>query len=82
MWYHKYMKYIFSAVYTKENKGYSVLCPELGVASQGVNLDDAEDNIREAVELYIKDFSPDELAPYTQVPAEKPLLKTFEISHA
>lgn len=82
MWYHKYMKYIFSAIYTKENKGYSVLCPELGVASQGIDLKEAEHNIQEAVELFIKDIPQDELVPYTQVHSESPLLKTFEVSHA
>lgn len=57
------MKYVFSAVYTKEEKGYSVLCPELGVASQGANLKEAEHNIQEAVQLYIEDVPQDELAP-------------------
>lgn len=82
MWYHKYMKYIFSAIYTKEDKGYSVLCPELGVASQGVDLKEAEHNIQEAVELYIKDIPENELVTYTQARLETPLLKTFEVSHA
>lgn len=82
MWYSDYMKYVFSAIYTKENKGYSVLCPELGVASQGGDLKEAEHNIQEAVELYIKDIPQIELAPYTQVRTEAPLLKTFVVSHA
>lgn len=55
MWYSDYMKYIFSALYTKEDKGYSVLCPELGVASQGADLKEAEHNIQEAVGLYIRE---------------------------
>ncbi len=76
------MKYIFSAIYTKEDRGYSVLCPELGVASQGKDLKEAEHNIQEAVGLYIEDIPQDELVPYTQVRPEAPLLKTFEISHA
>ena len=82
MWYSKYMKYIFSAIYTKENKGYSVLCPELGVASQGIDLKEAEYNIHEAVELYIRDIPKDELVSYTQAHSESPLLKTFEVTHA
>ena len=76
------MKYVFSAVFSKEERGYSVLCPELGVTSQGVDLAEAEHNIKEAVELYIEDLSPEELAPYTNTPTVAPLVKTFEISHA
>ena len=82
MWYHKYMKYVFSAIFTKEEGGYSVLCPELGVASQGIDLTEAEHNIREAVELYIKDIPQNELVSYTQVRNEVPLVKTFEVTYA
>ncbi len=82
MWYNKYMKYVFSAIFTKENKGYSVLCPELGVASQGEDLKKAESNIREAVELYIKDVPEKELVSYSQDRKEIPLVKVFEVSYA
>ena len=82
MWYSKYMKYVFSAVFSKEKEGYSVLCPELGVSSQGVDLKEAEHNIKEAVELFVEDLSKEELAPYTTTHLETPLVKTFEISHA
>ncbi len=82
MWYHKYMKYVFSAVFTKEDGGYVAICPELGVASQGDNLKEAEYNIKEAVELYIENISQDELVAYKQESFETPLLKTFEVSLA
>jgi predicted RNase H-like HicB family nuclease len=54
----------------------------LGVASQGKDIKEAEHNIREAVELYIKDISTDELASYTQARRDMPILRTFEVSHA
>jgi predicted RNase H-like HicB family nuclease len=82
MWYSKYMKYVFNAVYTKEGNGYCVLCPELGVATQGKDIKEAEYNIREAVELYIEDLSEEELVAYTQAKAESPILGTFEVIHA
>lgn len=82
MWYSKYMKYIFSAIYTKENEGYSVLCPELGVASQGKDMKQAECNIREAVELYIEDLSKEELQTYLQASSNSPIVSTFEVIHA
>lgn len=34
--------------------GYSVLCPELDVSSQGETFEEAISNIKEAVELYIE----------------------------
>ena len=80
MWYHGFMKYLFSAIFTKEKGGYSAFCSELGVVSQGNTLSEAEANIREAVGLYIDDMSESELAPYSQVSFEMPTLKTFEIS--
>ena len=48
-------EFVFSAIFKKEPKGgYSALCPELGVASQGENIEDAKTNLREACELYIE----------------------------
>ncbi len=38
----------------QEDKGYSVICPELNVASQGETFEEAIANIKEAVELYIE----------------------------
>ena len=76
------MKYAFSAVFTREDGGYSALCPELGVSSQGNTIEEAESNIKEAVTLYIEDMTHSELAPYARVQKEKPLLKTFEVVHA
>lgn len=51
----KMMREIMLAVtLKKEETGYSALCPELGVASQGENVEEALDNIKEAVELYLE----------------------------
>ena len=49
------MQITFSAIFRKEVKGgYSALCPELGVASQGETIEEAEKNLKEACELYIE----------------------------
>jgi predicted RNase H-like HicB family nuclease len=49
------MKIIFAALIREEREGgYSVLCPQLGVASQGETIDEAKRNIVEAVELYFE----------------------------
>lgn len=41
---------------TKEDKFFISRCPELGITSQGVTLDEAQANIKEAIELYIESF--------------------------
>ena len=38
----------------QEDKGYSVVCPELNVASQGETFEESISNIKEALELYIE----------------------------
>lgn len=43
-----------TAVFKEEKKGYSVFCPELGIASQGESFEEAKKNIKEAAELYIE----------------------------
>lgn len=46
--------YRFSAVITKEDADYIARCPELGVTSQGHDVESARSNLREAIELYIE----------------------------
>jgi len=35
--------------------GFSALCPELDIASQGESEDEARENLREALELFLED---------------------------
>jgi predicted RNase H-like HicB family nuclease len=51
----------FNAVITKEEKFYVARCIELGVVSQGKTIEEAQANLREAVELYIESFGVDDL---------------------
>lgn len=45
----------FSAIYKPQPEGgYSAICPELGVASQGETIEEAEANLKEAIELYLE----------------------------
>ncbi len=45
-----------------KHPGFSSHCPELGVASQGDTEEEARSNLREALELFLEDANPDELA--------------------
>jgi predicted RNase H-like HicB family nuclease len=51
----------FNAVITKEEKFYVARCIELGVVSQGKTIEEAQANLKEAVELYIESFGEDDI---------------------
>ena len=50
-----------TAIIEREGDGYVSLCPELDIASQGDSIEQARDNLREALELFFETASPDEL---------------------
>jgi len=50
-----------TAVITKENKWHVAHCVELGVVSQGKTIEEAQANLKEAVELYIESFGTDDI---------------------
>ncbi len=45
---------LLTGIIKEEDKGYSVVCPELNVASQGETFEETINNIKEAVGLYIE----------------------------
>lgn len=44
----------FTGIFKKEGKSYSALCPEFDVASCGDNIEEAQKNLIEAVQLYVE----------------------------
>ncbi len=50
-----------TAIIQREGDGFVALCPELDVASQGDSIEEAKENLREALELYFECASPDEI---------------------
>jgi predicted RNase H-like HicB family nuclease len=50
-----------TAIIEREGNGYVSLCPELDVASQGDTVEQARDNLREALELFLETASPEEV---------------------
>ena len=56
------MKRQLTAIIQSEGNGYVALCPEVDVASQGGTIDEARDNLREALELFFECASPEEIA--------------------
>ena len=55
------MRRQLTAIVEREGNGYVSLCPELDVASQGETIEEACNNLREALELFFETASPEEV---------------------
>ena len=54
-----------TAVITKEENWYVAHCVELGVVSQGKTIEEAQGNLKEAVELYLESFGTEDIPQNT-----------------
>lgn len=50
-----------TALIEREGSGYVALCPELDIASQGDSVEQARDNLKEALELFFEAADPSEI---------------------
>ena len=50
-----------TAIIEREGNGFVSLCPELDIASQGDTIEEARNNLREALELFFETASPEEI---------------------
>ncbi len=50
-----------TAIIEREGNGYVALCPEVDVASQGDSIEEAKNNLKEALELFFETASADEI---------------------
>ena len=65
----------FTALIYREGDLYVAECPEVGSVSQGVTIEDAVNNLKEATELYLEETS--------IIPQSRAFITTFEAaSHA
>jgi len=64
----------FTAVLHREGNLYVADCPEVGTVSQGESVEEAVANLKEATELYLEEFRPENSGP--------PLLTVFEARYA
>ncbi len=72
------MTYRFTTVITKEEALYVARALELGVVSQGATVEEAETNLKEAVELYLEG----ENAPFDKKSAHAPIVTSLEVEYA
>ncbi|KAF0218391.1 MAG: hypothetical protein FD174_3008 [Geobacteraceae bacterium] len=54
-------RYELTAVIEREGDGYVALCPELDIASQGGTVEEARNNLQEALELFFETADPSEV---------------------
>ena len=50
-----------TAIIEREGDAYVSLCPELDIASQGCNIEEARNNLQEALELFFEAASSEEI---------------------
>lgn len=51
----------FTGIIEREGNGYVSLCPELDIASQGSTVEEARNNLVEALELFFETANPAEI---------------------
>ncbi len=56
------MKRQLAAIIEKEGDGFVSLCPELDIASQGETINQARDNLKEALDLFFETASSNEIS--------------------
>jgi predicted RNase H-like HicB family nuclease len=72
------MKHYFTTIITQENKWFIAKCAELGVVSQGETIEEAQDNLKEAVGLYLDDNTDSKELLLQRAP----LITSLEIEYA
>ncbi len=71
------MSYKYTIIINQEDEWWVAKCAELGVVSQGKTIEEAQKNIKEAVELYIDD-QPEQKKLYLH--KKEPLITTLELN--
>lgn len=74
------MSYKIQVLFSKDKNGYYVYCPELpGCHSQGDTFEEANENIKEAISLYLETMDKEELKEMTN---KELLSTTIEVEFA
>ena len=75
------MSHKFNILFQKDENGYFAFCPELkGCHSQGDTFEQAQENIREAIELYVETMNPEEI--YELSLSKELITTTMEVEFA
>ncbi len=68
-----------TAIFSKEDDMYVALCPELDIASQGFTIEEAKNNLKEAIELFLESASREEIKERF---SEDIFISSFEVEGA
>jgi len=55
------MRRQLTAIIEREDDGFVSFCPEVDIASQGGTIEEARENLKEAIELFFETASPEEV---------------------
>jgi predicted RNase H-like HicB family nuclease len=66
-----------TVIINKEKKGYVATSVDLGVVSQGKTIEDAQENLKEAVELYLENNPKAKM----EISNSAPLVTTVELKY-
>jgi predicted RNase H-like HicB family nuclease len=72
------MTYRFTTIIIQEGKWYVARCVELGVVSQGKTVEEAQKNLKEAVEFYLEDKPKIKI----RISKKAPIITTLELKYA
>ena len=70
------MTYQSTVIINKEGRWFVARSVELGVVSQGKNVDEAKNNLKEAIELYLEDMP----TAKQNLSKESPLVTSLKVS--
>ncbi|MBI5022586.1 MAG: type II toxin-antitoxin system HicB family antitoxin [Candidatus Magasanikbacteria bacterium] len=73
------MKFHFNTIFEKEGEYFIAKCLELGVVSQGKTIEEAQKNLKEAVDLYLEDVP---VATRNELTTKHPLITSFDLEYA
>jgi len=62
----------YTALIHREDDLYVAECPEIGTASQGITIEEAVNNLKEATQLYLEEFPVEN--------HQHPIITTFEVA--
>ena len=68
-----------TAIIHKEEDMYVALCPELDIASQGYTIEEAKDNLKEAISLFLECASQEEIEERV---SEDVYISSIEVANA
>ena len=70
------MSYRVSIIIAREENWFVAFCPELDITSQGKNVEEARNNLKEALQLFLEHADPSEI----HLPKEPPFVSTLDIA--